>query len=74
MYYSRASKLLPLWRMDQPPLGPTARQRARKRALLAQLDRLGWHRRGSLLQVWNRCGTPGCHDHIALHTATWGDS
>lgn len=53
---------------------PTARERARKRALLAQLDRLGWYRRGSLLQVMNRCGTPGCRckaDPPQLHGPYW---
>jgi hypothetical protein len=54
--------------------GPTARDRARKRALLAQLDRLGWYRRGTLLQVMNRCGTPGCGckaDPPRLHGPYW---
>lgn len=54
--------------------GPTARERARKRALLAELDRLGWYRRGTLLQVMNRCGTPGCRckaDPPQLHGPYW---
>jgi len=55
-------------------VGPTATQRARKRVLLAAIDRVGWFRRGSLLQVGNRCGTPGCRckaDPPQLHGPYW---
>lgn len=54
--------------------GPTPRERARKRALLLEVDRLGWYRRGSLLRVMNRCGTPGCRckaDPPQLHGPYW---
>jgi hypothetical protein len=62
--------------MAQPPRppGPTAREQARKRALLAQLEQLGWYCRGSLLHVMNRCGTPGCRckaDPPELHGPYW---
>ncbi len=56
------------------PLQPTAAERARKRALLAQIDQVGWFRRGSLLKVGNRCGTPGCRckaDPPQLHGPYW---
>lgn len=53
---------------------PTARERARKRAVLAAIDRGGWFLRGSLLQVANRCGKPGCRckaDPPQLHGPYW---
>lgn len=53
---------------------PTARERARKRAVLAEIDRSGWFLRGSLLQVANRCGKPGCRckaDPPQLHGPYW---
>ena len=56
------------------PARPTASERARKRRLLADLDRVGWFLRGTLLQVANRCGKPGCRckaDPPELHGPYW---
>lgn len=53
---------------------PTPKEQARKRALLAEIDRMGWFLRGSLLQVANRCGKPGCGckaDPPRLHGPYW---
>lgn len=53
---------------------PTAQERARKRALLAEIDGVGWFLRGSLLQVANRCGKPSCRckaDPPQLHGPYW---
>ncbi len=43
---------------DAPSL--TSAERARRRCLIAELEQIGPFRRGSLLQVLTRCGTPGC--------------
>lgn len=53
---------------------PTRDERARKRAVLAELDQIGWFLRGSLLQVANRCGNPSCRckaDPPRLHGPYW---
>lgn len=53
---------------------PTQKEQARKRALLAEIDRMGWFLRGSLLQVANRCGKPGCAckaDPPRMHGPYW---
>lgn len=53
---------------------PTRTEQAQKRAVLADLDRVGWFVRGSLLKVANRCGTPGCRckaDPPQLHGPYW---
>lgn len=50
-------------RTDAGPPRPTGPERAAKRALLRDMDDVGWFRRGSLLRVFNRCGAPGCGCH-----------
>lgn len=53
---------------------PTEHELGRKRALLAEMDGIGWYLRGSLLSVYNRCGSPGCRckaDPSALHGPYW---
>lgn len=53
---------------------PTQKEAARKRALLLEIDRMGWFLRGSLLQVANRCGKQGCGckaDPPRLHGPYW---
>lgn len=53
---------------------PTREENAAKRALLTEIDRIGWFLRGSLLQVTNRCGNPGCRckaDPPRLHGPYW---
>lgn len=52
----------------------TRAEQAKKREVLAGLDRSGWFVRGSLLKVANRCGTPGCRckaDPPQLHGPYW---
>jgi hypothetical protein len=53
---------------------PSRDERARKRALLAEIDHIGWFLRGSLLRVANRCGNPSCRckaDPPRLHGPYW---
>jgi hypothetical protein len=61
-------------RVDAGRPAPTRAEQAQKRAVLAELDRSGWFVRGSLLEVANRCGTPGCRckaDPPQLHGPYW---
>ncbi len=62
------------WRDDAGRPRPTGHEQAHKRALLAEIDGIGWFLRGSLLQVANRCGKPGCRckaDPPQLHGPYW---
>lgn len=53
---------------------PSRDEATRKRAVLAEIDRIGWFLRGSLLHVANRCGNPSCRckgDPPQLHGPYW---
>lgn len=61
-------------RKDAGAARPTAKERAAKRALVAEIDEVGWFRRGTLLQVANRCGKPQCRCKASppqLHGPYW---
>jgi len=61
-------------RKDAGTPRPTRDEAARKRAVLDEVDRIGWFLRGSLLPVANRCGNPSCRckgDPPHLHGPYW---
>ena len=64
--------------MASPPRRKTSQpspdERARQRALLADLGKIGFFRRGTLLSRFTRCGKPGCRcqaDPPRLHGPYW---
>lgn len=53
---------------------PSPDELARQRALLTDLRKIGFFRRGTLLSRFTRCGKPGCHcqaDPPQLHGPYW---
>ena len=62
-------------RASRPPDGQlSAEDQRRWRELLRELGGIGFFRRGTLLQVSNRCGTPTCRCHAdppRLHGPYW---
>lgn len=53
---------------------PSPDELARQRALLADLGKIGFFRRGTLLSRFTRCGKPGCRcqaDPPQLHGPYW---
>jgi len=57
-----------------PALQPSAEELAHRRAVLADIRATGFFRRGTLLQIHNRCGTDtcSCHDYPPrLHGPYW---
>ena len=64
--------------MASPPRRKTSQpspdERASQRALLADLGKIGFFRRGTLLSRFTRCGKPGCRcqaDPPRLHGPYW---
>jgi hypothetical protein len=53
---------------------PTQRELRRWDALVDEIRRAGFFRRGSLLRLYNQCGTPGCRCHadpLQRHGPYW---
>ena len=53
---------------------PSRAELARQRALLTDLGKIGFFRRGTLLSRFTRCGKPGCRcraDPPQLHGPYW---